>query len=80
MENANLSSLTLRNELNEFEEEIEIKEEEEQDDLEQFNTFPTIEELGYHEWLLKNPRLSWVSAKSRIRIKEETIKSKNKSL
>ncbi|GJX51737.1 hypothetical protein Tco_0278582 [Tanacetum coccineum] len=91
MENANLSSLTLRNELshldkkmeielwlennrsvnslvssdNEFEEEIEIEEDEEKDDLEYFNTFPTIEELGYHEWLLKNPRPSWISAKVR---------------
>ncbi|GKA30185.1 MAK10-like protein [Tanacetum coccineum] len=28
--------------------------EEEEDDPEYFNTFPTIEELGYHEWLLEN--------------------------
>ncbi|GJX62023.1 hypothetical protein Tco_0294923 [Tanacetum coccineum] len=41
----------------EFEEEIEEEEEEEEeeDDLEYFDTFPTMEELGYHEWLLKNP-------------------------
>ncbi|GJZ04890.1 hypothetical protein Tco_0538165 [Tanacetum coccineum] len=38
---------------NEFEDEIEIEEDEEKDDLEYFNTFSTIEELGYHEWLLK---------------------------
>ncbi|GJV94814.1 hypothetical protein Tco_1546391 [Tanacetum coccineum] len=54
---------------NEFEEEIEIKEEEEEDDLEYFDTFPTIEELGFHEWLLKNPRPSWVSAKHALRTK-----------
>ncbi|GJU83303.1 hypothetical protein Tco_1285668 [Tanacetum coccineum] len=41
----------------------EEEEEEEEDDLEYFDTFPTIEELGYHGWLLKNPRPSWVSAK-----------------
>ncbi|GJW23563.1 hypothetical protein Tco_0034185 [Tanacetum coccineum] len=44
----------------EFEEELE---EEEMDDLEYFDTFPTKEELEYHEWLLKYPRPSWVSAK-----------------
>ncbi|GJT92478.1 hypothetical protein Tco_1081323 [Tanacetum coccineum] len=38
----------------EVEEELE-EEKEEDDDLEYFDTFPTIEELGYHEWLLKNP-------------------------
>ncbi|GJV19568.1 hypothetical protein Tco_1368588 [Tanacetum coccineum] len=40
----------------EFEEETEeeIKEEEE-DILEHFDTFPTMKELRYHEWLLKNP-------------------------
>ncbi|GKC86077.1 hypothetical protein Tco_1141794, partial [Tanacetum coccineum] len=44
---------------NKFKEE----EEEEEDDLEYFDTFPTIEELGYHKWLLKNPRPSRVNAK-----------------
>ncbi|GJU49166.1 hypothetical protein Tco_1218721 [Tanacetum coccineum] len=44
---------------NKFEEE----EEEEEDDLEYFDTFPFIEELGYHKWLLKNPRPSRVNAK-----------------
>nr|GEV30346.1 hypothetical protein [Tanacetum cinerariifolium] len=49
----------------ESEEEVgeELEEEEEEDDLEYFDTFPTIEELGYHKWILKNPRPSWVSAK-----------------
>ncbi|GKA71945.1 protein kinase-like domain, concanavalin A-like lectin/glucanase domain protein, partial [Tanacetum coccineum] len=45
----------------EEQEEVEEKEE----DLEYFDTFPTIEELGYHDWLLKNPRPSWVSARVR---------------
>ncbi|GJT89820.1 hypothetical protein Tco_1078665 [Tanacetum coccineum] len=46
---------------NELEDEIEGVEEqvEEEDDLEYFDIFPTMEELGYHEWLLKNPRPSW---------------------
>ncbi|GJT30143.1 hypothetical protein Tco_0910418 [Tanacetum coccineum] len=47
----------------ESEESEEETEEEEEDDLEYFDTFHTIEELGYHEWLLKNPRPPWVSAK-----------------
>nr|GFC35535.1 hypothetical protein [Tanacetum cinerariifolium] len=47
----------------ESEESKEETEEEEEDEPEYFNTFPTIEELGYHEWLLKNPRPPWVSAK-----------------
>ncbi|GJU09511.1 hypothetical protein Tco_1131907 [Tanacetum coccineum] len=34
-------------------------EEEEVDDLEYFNTFPSMKELEYHEWLLKNPRPPW---------------------
>ncbi|GKG58819.1 hypothetical protein Tco_0594589, partial [Tanacetum coccineum] len=41
----------------EFEDEFE-EEEDEEDDLEYFDTFPTLEELGYHEWLLKNHRLA----------------------
>ncbi|GKG37902.1 hypothetical protein Tco_0457125, partial [Tanacetum coccineum] len=36
------------------ESEKEVKEEEEEDP-EYFDTFPAVEELGYHEWLLKNP-------------------------
>nr|GEW32790.1 zinc finger, CCHC-type [Tanacetum cinerariifolium] len=38
--------------------------EEKEDDLEYFDTFPTIEELSYHEWILKNPRHPWVNAKN----------------
>ncbi|GKC39778.1 hypothetical protein Tco_1052162 [Tanacetum coccineum] len=38
-------------------------EEEEEDDPEHFDTFPTMKELRYHEWLLKNPRPLWVKAK-----------------
>ncbi|GKB71073.1 MAK10-like protein [Tanacetum coccineum] len=50
----------------ELEEETdEETEEEEEDDSEYFNTFPTMEELRYHKWLLKNPRPSWVKAKIR---------------
>nr|GEV54851.1 zinc finger, CCHC-type [Tanacetum cinerariifolium] len=39
----------------------EVKEEE--DDLEYFDTFLIIKEIGYHKWVLKNPRPSWVNAK-----------------
>ncbi|GJY07353.1 hypothetical protein Tco_0374407 [Tanacetum coccineum] len=35
------------------------------DDVEYFDTFPTLEGLGYHEWLLKCPKPSWVKAKIR---------------
>ncbi|GJR60498.1 hypothetical protein Tco_1502660 [Tanacetum coccineum] len=45
--------------------EEEFVEKEEEDDLKYFNTFPTREELEYHEWLLKNPHPSWVRAKVR---------------
>ncbi|GJU51314.1 hypothetical protein Tco_1220869 [Tanacetum coccineum] len=41
-------------------------EEEEEDNPEYFDTFPTMKELRYHEWLLKNPRRPWVKAKIRI--------------
>ncbi|GKE14892.1 hypothetical protein Tco_1422469, partial [Tanacetum coccineum] len=44
----------------EFQEETE---EEEEDDSEYFDTFPTVDELRYHEWLMKNPRPLWVNAK-----------------
>ncbi|GKD47866.1 hypothetical protein Tco_1276842 [Tanacetum coccineum] len=40
-------------------------EEEKEDDSEHFDTFPTMKELRYHEWLSKNPRPSWVKAKIR---------------
>ncbi|GJU25468.1 hypothetical protein Tco_1164089 [Tanacetum coccineum] len=36
------------------------------DEIEYFDTFPTLEELEYHEWLLKFPKPSWVKAKIRI--------------
>ncbi|GJV85649.1 protein kinase-like domain, concanavalin A-like lectin/glucanase domain protein [Tanacetum coccineum] len=45
-----------------FEEEIEEEEEDEEEDVQYFDTFPTLEELGYHEWLLKYPKPSWVKA------------------
>ncbi|GKA75270.1 zinc finger, CCHC-type containing protein [Tanacetum coccineum] len=48
----------------EFEEESE---EETEEDPEYFDTFPIIEELRYHEWILKNPRPPWVIAKIRTR-------------
>ncbi|GJV86264.1 protein kinase-like domain, concanavalin A-like lectin/glucanase domain protein [Tanacetum coccineum] len=35
------------------------------DDIEYFDTFPTLEELEYHEWLLKYPKPFWVKAKIR---------------
>ncbi|GJZ25537.1 hypothetical protein Tco_0569790 [Tanacetum coccineum] len=48
-------------------EEVEeiIEEEEDEGDGENFNSFPTMEELKHHEWLLKNPRPSWVKARIR---------------
>ncbi|GKE41476.1 zinc finger, CCHC-type containing protein [Tanacetum coccineum] len=51
----------------ETDEEIEeiLEEEEDDEDGENFNLFPTMEELTHHEWLLKNPRPPWV--KERIR-------------
>ncbi|GKA82806.1 hypothetical protein Tco_0789554 [Tanacetum coccineum] len=47
----------------EFKEETK---EEEKDNPEHFDAFPTMKELRYHEWLLKNPRPPWVKAKIRI--------------
>ncbi|GJZ26710.1 protein kinase-like domain, concanavalin A-like lectin/glucanase domain protein, partial [Tanacetum coccineum] len=50
----------------EFEEETEDEiEEEEEDSPKHFDTFPTMKVLRYHEWLLKNPRPTWVKAKVR---------------
>ncbi|GJR04120.1 hypothetical protein Tco_0527104 [Tanacetum coccineum] len=40
-------------------------EEEEEDSPKHFDTFPTMKELRYHEWLLKNPQPPWVKAKVR---------------
>ncbi|GJY77805.1 hypothetical protein Tco_0483606 [Tanacetum coccineum] len=52
----------------EFGEETKDKiEEEEEDSLKHFDTFPTMKELWYHELLLKNPRPPWVKAKVRTR-------------
>ncbi|GKA28967.1 hypothetical protein Tco_0715212 [Tanacetum coccineum] len=49
----------------EFGEEIKDEiEEEEEDCPKHFDTFPTMKELRYHEWILKNPRPLWVKAKS----------------
>nr|GEU76490.1 protein kinase-like domain, concanavalin A-like lectin/glucanase domain protein [Tanacetum cinerariifolium] len=39
----------------------------ESDEIEYFDTFPTLEELEYHEWLLKYPKPYWVRAKIRTR-------------
>ncbi|GJV97815.1 hypothetical protein Tco_1549392 [Tanacetum coccineum] len=50
----------------EFEEETKTEEEEE-DNPEHFDTFPIMRELGYYEWLLKNPQTPWVKAKIRTR-------------
>ncbi|GJT92178.1 protein kinase-like domain, concanavalin A-like lectin/glucanase domain protein [Tanacetum coccineum] len=49
---------------NEEVEEI-LKDEEEEEDGKKFNSFPTIEELTHHEWLLNNPRPPWVKARIR---------------
>ncbi|GKA75916.1 hypothetical protein Tco_0782294, partial [Tanacetum coccineum] len=50
----------------EFTEETEEEtKEEEEDNPEHFDDFPTMKELGYHKWLLKNPRSPWVKAKIR---------------
>ncbi|GJU63931.1 hypothetical protein Tco_1245766 [Tanacetum coccineum] len=43
----------------------EAEEEEEEGNPEHFDAFPTMNELRYHEWLLKNPRPLWVKAKIR---------------
>ncbi|GJS89536.1 hypothetical protein Tco_0772172 [Tanacetum coccineum] len=52
----------------EFEEETEEEtEEEEEDNPKHFDAFPTMKEIGYHEWLLKNPWPPWVKAKIRTR-------------
>ncbi|GJZ23984.1 hypothetical protein Tco_0561443 [Tanacetum coccineum] len=67
---------TNRENANETEEEVESEKEveketegetkeEEEDDPEHFDTFPTMKELRYHEWLLKNPRPPWAKAKIR---------------
>ncbi|GJR20595.1 protein kinase-like domain, concanavalin A-like lectin/glucanase domain protein [Tanacetum coccineum] len=51
----------------ETEEEVEEIPEEEKDDENNgdFNSFPKMEELTHHEWLMKNPRPPWIRAKIR---------------
>ncbi|GJR34113.1 hypothetical protein Tco_1209797 [Tanacetum coccineum] len=65
----------------ESEEETEEEtEKEKKDNPEPFDTFPTMKELSYHEWLLKTPRPPRVKAKIRtgnlnnVGSKEETVK------
>nr|GFB93857.1 hypothetical protein [Tanacetum cinerariifolium] len=62
-----VNSIVILNKENEAEEESSVKpretKEEEEDDSKHFNSFPTMKELRYHEWLLKNPRPPWVKAK-----------------
>ncbi|GJX64743.1 hypothetical protein Tco_0299086 [Tanacetum coccineum] len=59
----------IEEEIREFEtyEEVEeiLEDEEEDEDDEKFNSFPNMEELTLHEWILKNPRPPWVKAKIR---------------
>ncbi|GJV93768.1 protein kinase-like domain, concanavalin A-like lectin/glucanase domain protein [Tanacetum coccineum] len=61
----------IKEEESEFEtdEEVEeiFEEEEEDEDDENFNSFPTMKELSHHELLLKNPQPPWVKAKVRAR-------------
>ncbi|GJY30121.1 MAK10-like protein [Tanacetum coccineum] len=70
------TNYTDRKNANETDEEVESEKEveeetkgetkeEKEDNLEHFDTFSTMKELGYHEWLLKNPRPPWVKAKIR---------------
>ncbi|GKE65792.1 hypothetical protein Tco_1519953 [Tanacetum coccineum] len=67
---------TNRKNANETDKEVESKKqveektegetkEEKEDDPEHFDTFPTLKELRYHEWHLKNPRPPWVKSKIR---------------
>ncbi|GJZ03832.1 MAK10-like protein [Tanacetum coccineum] len=64
-ENANETNEEVESE-KKVEEETEGETEEEKDnDPKHFDTFPTMKELRYHEWLLKNPRPPWVKAKIR---------------
>ncbi|GKG06403.1 hypothetical protein Tco_0326489, partial [Tanacetum coccineum] len=41
-----------------------LEDEEEDEDGENFNSFPTMKELTHHEWILKNPRPPWVKART----------------
>ncbi|GKD91555.1 MAK10-like protein [Tanacetum coccineum] len=69
----------------EFEEETdEETKKEEEGDPKHFDTFPTLNELRYHEWLLKSPWPLWVKAKietedvNNVGTKEETFKPQEK--
>ncbi|GJT19427.1 MAK10-like protein [Tanacetum coccineum] len=64
-ENANETNEEVESE-KKVEEETEGETEEEKDnDPKHFDTFTTMKELRYHEWLLKNPQPPWVKAKIR---------------
>ncbi|GJR30460.1 protein kinase-like domain, concanavalin A-like lectin/glucanase domain protein [Tanacetum coccineum] len=75
MENANPTSFTSNSEFLDHKKKLEIESWLEDrkivdplvssDNIEYFDTFPTLEELGYQEWLLKYPKPSWVKAKIR---------------
>ncbi|GKA69147.1 protein kinase-like domain, concanavalin A-like lectin/glucanase domain protein [Tanacetum coccineum] len=75
MENVNPSSSTSNSEFLDPKKKIEIESWLEDsrivdssvgsDEIEYFDTFPTLEELEYHEWLLKYPKPSWFKAKIR---------------
>ncbi|GJX79851.1 hypothetical protein Tco_0328000 [Tanacetum coccineum] len=77
MENANPSSSTLNSEFLDPKKKLEIESWLEDskivyplvssNNIEYFNTFPTLEELGYHEWLLKYPKPYWVKENIRTR-------------
>ncbi|GJW81177.1 hypothetical protein Tco_0145152 [Tanacetum coccineum] len=75
MENVNPSSSTPNSELLDPKKKLEIESWLEDskivdplvcsDNVENFDTFPTLEELGYHKWLLKYFKPSWVKANIR---------------
>ncbi|GJX93380.1 protein kinase-like domain, concanavalin A-like lectin/glucanase domain protein [Tanacetum coccineum] len=71
MENVVEVEEVIEEEESEFEtdEEVEeiLEEEKDDEDDENFNSFPTMEELTHHEWLMKNPRPPCVKAKIRAR-------------
>ncbi|GKD22869.1 hypothetical protein Tco_1224572 [Tanacetum coccineum] len=61
----------------EFREETKDEIEEEEDCPKNFDTFPAMKELRYHEWILKNPRPPWVKAKGahlRIHTPDRVVK------
>ncbi|GJX99586.1 hypothetical protein Tco_0356605 [Tanacetum coccineum] len=56
----------IKEEESEFKTDEEVKEIlKDEEDGENFNLFPTMEELTHHQWLLKNPRPPWVKARIR---------------